>query len=152
MEPFQGANLQTPDQYWARSPRVLWWFFYTLPRAEPSNLWTIFFHAFFPKMRCPRQKTPSFGWLLPSRGEMHEAEDASFWLIRREDRGRRSWGWRAYLSRRNAEWCSTRFSLEETRPFNIGQPTVCDVRARRIRNNRCPTITVRTSVASSVPI
>jgi hypothetical protein len=45
-----------------------------------------------------------------------------------------------------------RFSLEETRPFNIGQPAVCDERARRIRNNRRPTITVRTSVASFVPI
>jgi hypothetical protein len=38
LEPFRGANLRTPDQYWARSPEVLRRFIRTLLRVEPLNL------------------------------------------------------------------------------------------------------------------
>jgi hypothetical protein len=38
LEPFRGANLRTPDQYRAWSPKVLWRFFRTLLRAEPLTL------------------------------------------------------------------------------------------------------------------
>jgi hypothetical protein len=72
MEPFRGANLRTPDQYWAWSPYVLRWFFL----SPTVGL------AFEPLNNIP-------SCLFPSQGELPEAEDVFFRLTAEKIKGRK---------------------------------------------------------------